>query len=95
MIIGFFAVACAIPADVSEPRPFIPIAKPNVINPELDDLEAQGNRDEDLKGSASYGYGYYGGLGHYGYGLGYGYRYYPYQYSYGYPYGGYNYYGGE
>lgn len=44
------------------------------------DLEAGDSEKDDLKGSASYGYGYYGGLGGY-----YGGGYYPYHGSYGYP----------
>lgn len=49
------------------------------------DLEAGDSEKDDLKGSASYGYGYYGGYG----GLGgyYGGGYYPYHGGYGgYPY---------
>lgn len=57
-----------------------------VAESKVEDLEAGDSEKDDLKGSASYGYGYYGGLGGY-YGGG---GYYPYHGGYGgYPYYGY------
>lgn len=80
VIIAASAIVTGIPAGA-------PLKTPRSFNPIASDLETGAEETGDLKGSASYGYGYYGGLSNYGYGLGYGYGGYS-PYSYGsYPYG--------
>uniref|UniRef100_T1GM65 Uncharacterized protein n=1 Tax=Megaselia scalaris TaxID=36166 RepID=T1GM65_MEGSC len=85
LFLSCFALVLAVP----RPAP----QRAAVAESKIEDLEAGDSEKDDLKGSASYGYGYYGGLGGY-----YGGGYYPYHGAYGYPYYsyglGYPYYGG-
>lgn len=79
-VLLFAVVACAVavPASIPQPRAPQPIEQRQVR--EVDPLETGAERAEDLKGSASHGYGYYG----YGYPGYYGYGY-PVQYGYDFP----------
>lgn len=83
LLLAVIACAVAIPASIPQPRALQPIEQRQVR--EVDPLEATAERNEDLKGSASYGYGHYGYGGYPGY-YGYGYPgyYRPYYYG-GYP----------
>lgn len=89
VLLAVVAVVTAVPApQFQQPRQVAPGPQPKNINPDAEQL-AGSNDEQDLKASASYGYGYYGGYpGGYGYGHGY-----PYSYSYGYPSYGFGYYG--
>lgn len=82
-MVAVIAFVSAVPAP-QQPRQIAPRPEPKNINPDAEQIE--GSDDKDLKGSASYGYGYYGGPGYGGYGW-------PYSYSYGYPSYGFGYYG--
>lgn len=66
-VFAIVACAVAIPAGVPQPRPIAPVAhQRQAANPESEQLNSSAD-DQDLKGSSSYGYGYYGGgLGGYG-----------------------------
>ncbi|XP_037046417.1 shematrin-like protein 1 [Bradysia coprophila] len=89
VMLAVVAFVTAIPApQFQQPRQVAPGPQPKNINPDAEQLEGS-NDEKDLKASASYGYGYYGGYP-YG-GIGYGYP--SYSYSYGYPSYGFGYYG--
>lgn len=79
-VFAIIACAVAIPAGAPQPRPIAPVQRQRAASPESEQLTT-GADEQDLKGSSSYGYGYYGGLGGYYGGLGSYYGGYPYAYS--------------
>ncbi|XP_055322471.1 keratin-associated protein 19-2-like isoform X2 [Sitodiplosis mosellana] len=99
LVLLFAVIACAVAIPAAMPQPASPgapvgVAPRGLEKRQIDTLEtgagagAVAEQGQDLKGSSSYGYGFYGG---YPYG-GYGHR--PYYGGYGYPfYGGYGGYG--
>lgn len=92
------AVACAV-AIPALPQPQLQMNGVGQAQPVNGQQELSATPEQDMKGSNSYGYGYYGGYAGYGaYGRHYGYGAYPYSpyyySSYGYPSYG-RYYGGN